>query len=90
MGEFKRFAGEHGRLFILTALAAVLTFGLLVFGGNIRIDTEELINEPGTTLGWLRIGRYGLVLLKRILGLGAHSVIWSGILFFLFFCLGDF
>lgn len=88
MGEFKRFAGEHGRLFILTALAAVLTFGLLVFGGNIRIDTEELINEPGTTLGWLRIGRYGLVLLKRILGLGTHSVIWSGILFFLFFCLG--
>ncbi len=88
MGEFKRFVQEHRGPLILTAFAAFLAFGLLVFGGNIRIDTEELINKPGTTLGWLTIGRYGLVLLKRILGLGTHSVIWSGILFFLFFCLG--
>lgn len=88
MREFGEFAKKHGGLLVLTELAALLTFGLLVFCGNIRIDTEELLNEPGTTLGWLSIGRYGLVLLKRMLGLSAHNRIWSGVLFFVFFCLG--
>lgn len=88
MKDGKEFARKHGKLLSLTVVLAVLGFGFLVFCGNVRIDTEELMNQPGTTLGWLTIGRYGLVLLKRILGLSTHHVIWSGILFFLFFCMG--
>ena len=88
MRDVRDFVRRQGRLFALIVMAALLTFGYLVFCGNIRVDTEELINQPGTTLGWLTIGRYGLALLKRLLGLSTHHVIWSGVLFFLFFCLG--
>lgn len=66
----------------------LICFGYLVFCGNIRIDTEELINHPGSSLGWLAIGRWELAWLKHLLGLGTHQVIKSGILFFLFFWLG--
>lgn len=88
MRDVRDFVRKQGRLFAFIGVMALLTFGYLVFCGNIRVDTEELINQPGTTLGWLTIGRYGLALLKRILGLSTHHVIWSGVLFFLFFCLG--
>ncbi len=86
----KDFVKNHGRLLLLSVVVAVLCYGFLVFSGNIRIDTEELINEPGTTLGWLKIGRYSLVLLKRLLGLGTHHILWSALLFLLFFSAGGF
>lgn len=86
--EWKRFVHRYGKLMLLSAAAAVVCFGFQAFNGNIRIDTEELVNAPGSTLGWLYIGRYGLVLLKRILGLTVHQVIKSGILMLLFFILG--
>ena len=72
----------------MSVFAALVCFGYQAFNSNIRIDTEELINHPGSTLGWLTIGRFGLVLLKRMLGLGVHRTIKSGILMLLFFILG--
>ena len=79
---------KHYRLILLSVIAALVCFGYQAFNANIRIDTEELINHPGSTLGWLTIGRFGLVLLKRILGLGVHKAVKSGILMLLFFILG--
>jgi hypothetical protein len=73
---------------LLSAAVLALCFGYMVFCGNIRIDTEELLNNPGTTVGWLTIGRYSLVLFKYILGLTTHSVWKSGMFFFLFFFIG--
>lgn len=84
----REYLKNHYRLIFLSAVAALICFGFQAFRGNIGIDTEELINEPGTTLGWLSIGRFGLVLLKRVLGLSTHSVIKSGIFLMLFFVLG--
>lgn len=86
--DVKDYAKKHYKLILLSIAASILCFGALSFSGSIRIDTEELLNEPGTTLGWLTIGRYGLVFLKRLLGLGTHSVWKSGLLFFLFFIAG--
>ena len=79
---------KHYRLILMSVFAALVCFGYQAFNSNIRIDTEELINHPGSTLGWLTIGRFGLVLLKRMLGLGVHRTIKSGILMLLFFILG--
>ena len=79
---------KHYRLILLSVIATLVCFGYQAFNANIRIDTEELINHPGSTLGWLTIGRFGLVLLKRILGLGVHKAVKSGILMLLFFILG--
>lgn len=86
--DMRDYVKEYGKLILLSMVAAIICFGFLVFCGNIRIDTEELINHPGSKLGWLGIGRFGLAFLKDILGLGTHSVIKSGILFFLFFLMG--
>ena len=79
---------KHYRLILMSVFAALVCFGYQAFNSNIRIDTEELINHPGSTLGWLTIGRFGLVLLKRMLGLGVYRTIKSGILMLLFFILG--
>ena len=79
---------KHYRLILMSVFAALVCFGYQAFNSNIRIDTEELINHPGSTLGWLTIGRFGLVLLKRMLGLGVHRTIKSGVLMLLFFILG--
>lgn len=86
--DIRDYVRNQRKQIILSVVAALLCFGFLVFGGNIRIDTEELINHPGTTVGWLMIGRFGLALLKSLLGLRVHSTVQSGMLFVLFFVLG--
>lgn len=88
INDMQDYVKKHGRLIAVSIAAAILCFGFLAFSSNIRIDTEELINHPGTTVGWLTIGRYGLAFLKRVLGLGVHSALWSGLLFLVFFVVG--
>lgn len=79
---------KYGKWILVSVIAAIICYGFLVFSGNIRIDTEELINHPGSKLGWLTIGRFGLAFLKDVLGLGTHNAVKSGLLFFVFFLLG--
>lgn len=86
--EIRNYGKQYGMLLLVSLAAAVLCYGFLVFSGTIRIDTEELMNHPGSKLGWLSIGRFGLAFLKDILGLQTHHMVWSGLLFFLFFWLG--
>lgn len=88
INDMRDYAGKYRKQILLSVIAAVVCYGFLVFSGNIRIDTEELINHPGTKLGWLTIGRFGLAFLKDVLGLGTHSAVKSGIMFFVFFLLG--
>lgn len=86
--DLRDYGKKHWRLLAASMAAMLICYGFLVFCGNIRIDTEELINNPGSNLGWLVIGRWGLVLFKKMLGLTVHNTVASGVLFFLFFWLG--
>lgn len=86
--EIRDYVKQYGILIPVSLAAALLCYGFLVFSGTIRIDTEELLNHPGSKLGWLTIGRFGLAFLKDLLGLATHSALKSGILFFLFFWMG--
>ncbi len=86
--DMRDYVKKYGMLIPVSVAASVICFGFLVFCGNIRIDTEELMNHPGSKLGWLGIGRFGLAFLKNVLGLETHQVIKSGVLFFIFFLLG--
>lgn len=86
--DMRDYVKKHWRLLVASMAALLICFGFLVFSGNIRIDTEELMNHPGSNLGWLAIGRWSLALFKKMLGLSAHNTLWSGILFFLFFWIG--
>lgn len=86
--DLRDYVKKHWRLLAASMAAMLICYGFLVFCGNIRIDTEELINNPGSNLGWLVIGRWSLVLFKKMLGLTVHNTVASGVLFFLFFWLG--
>ena len=88
ISEMQDYAKKYRWLILASIAAALVSFGYLVFSGSIRVDTEELLNHPGTTVGWLAIGRFGLALLKSLLGLRVHHVLWSGLLFFAFFLVG--
>lgn len=88
INDMRDYVGKYRKQILLSVIAAVVCYGSLVFTENIRIDTEELINHPGSKLGWLTIGRFGLAFLKDVLGLGTHSAVKSGIMFFVFFLLG--
>lgn len=88
MCDLREYGKKYRLLIAASAAAVIFCFGFLLFGGTIRIDTEELINRPGTTVGWLTIGRFGLVFLKRLLGLSTYHPVISGVLFLLFFWLG--
>ncbi len=88
MRDLREYVARHGKLILWSIIATLAGFGFLVFSDNLRIDTEELVNAPGTTLGWLAIGRFSLVLFKRLLGLAAHNVWKSGLLFLFFFLAG--
>lgn len=88
MHNLREYGKEHGAPIAASAVAVILWFGFLACSRTIRIDTEELINRPGTTVGWLTIGRFSLALFKRLLGLGTWRPVKSGVLFLLFFWLG--
>ncbi len=82
-----RFLKRYYKTLLLVDTLIILCYAHLVLCGNIRIDTEVLINNPGYSMGWDSFGRYGLVFLKHILGLSTHHTVKSGILFLIFFTL---
>lgn len=54
--DMKGYVKNHWRLIAMSVAATLISFGFLVFTDNIRIDTKELLNHPGTTDGWLAGG----------------------------------
>lgn len=86
--DMKEYVKKYGKLILLSIVTTIYCFGFLAFSGNIRIDTEELMNNPGSTLGWLTIGRFSLAFFKSLLGLGTFSAEKSSLLFLLFFIAG--
>ena len=51
MRDLRDYVRKYGGLLAASMAAMLICFGYLVFCGNIRIDTEELINHPGSRLG---------------------------------------
>ena len=62
-------------------LAAFLPYA---FAEDYYIDSEVVINIPGTTYNWLEIGRYGLVFCRLLLGTNWYNPYYTGILLLLF------
>ncbi|MCD7835903.1 MAG: glucosyltransferase domain-containing protein, partial [Lachnospiraceae bacterium] len=69
MERVKEFIDRYrGRLILISVLIVLIHFSKLN-NAVIGIDTEDLIREQRKFYqGWLGIGRYGLVLLKRLFG----------------------
>lgn len=69
----------------LVILAGVLiSYKDYAFATDYYVDSEVVINIPGTNYNWLEIGRYGLVLTRKLLGTGWYNPYYTGILMLLF------
>lgn len=84
------FVRKYIKPIVLSAVVIVLSFGWNIITDSIRIDSEHFINNPGSTYNWLQIGRYGLVLLKRILGLEIYNAFKMGIMGCFFYGLAEY
>lgn len=69
----------------LGILAGVLlSYHSIAFPTGYYVDSEVVINIPGTSYNWLEIGRYGLVFVKKLLGTTWYNPYYAGILLLLF------
>ena len=66
---------------LIGVLVAYLPFA---FNTDYYVDSEVIINIPGTTYNWLEIGRYGLVLVKKLLNTDWYNPYYTGVLMLLF------
>lgn len=69
-GEFGFFLKSHRREAVVSAIAAVLFYGILVLHGDITIDSEIMKTIPQEMLrSWVGINRFGLVVTKVLFGM---------------------
>lgn len=72
----------------LLAVIGVAFFLGLIYGGQAfsnyyYIDKDGLVNHPGSFYNWGDIGRFGLILMKKVLGMSWYNPYLAGVLFLL-------
>ena len=75
---------KHPVCSIVMAAGIILSFGSFAFATDYYVDSEVVINIPGTNYNWLEIGRYGLVITRKLLGTSWYNPYYTGILLLLF------
>lgn len=75
---------SHPFLALAMFIGIVISFGPYAFATDYYVDSEVVINIPGTNYNWLEIGRYGLVLVRKLLGTSWYNPYYTGILLLLF------
>ena len=67
---------------LLSILATILAYGALSTSRAIRFDTDVFMYDPQSfAASWKELGRFGLVLLKKLLFLQSYHPVRSGITF---------
>lgn len=83
--SLREFCSAQKRTLLFIVLAVVICWAQNAFTGNVRIDGEHFLNNPGTLQGWLSIGRFGMLPVKLVLGNINFNPYFSGALFIVFF-----
>lgn len=75
MKEFIRFIKKHTLLSVYTVIITILSYGgFWLNSGDILTDTETYITHPQDTINvFLRVGRFGLVLTKKLFSTEVYS-----------------
>lgn len=68
IGNIIKFVKDRKFLVLFELVLVLFLFGIRMLNLTVSIDTDSFINSPNTTLNWLMIGRWGLVLSKKIFG----------------------
>lgn len=66
---FVDFIKSHPLLAVGVAAFLGLIYGVQAFSNYYYIDKEVLVNNPGSFLNWGQIGRFGLIGIKKVLGM---------------------
>lgn len=68
--DLKDFLNTNKLYIILSGFFILMAYGIKLVYYNISIDTEAIINDfDGQMQAWLSIGRFGLIVTKKIFGL---------------------
>lgn len=78
--EFVGFLKQHPILAGGIAAVLALIYGGQAFSNYYYIDKEGLVNEPGSFYNWGEIGRFGLILTKKILGMSWYNPYLGGVM----------
>ncbi len=78
---FASFIRTHFVLAAGMAAFLALVYGEQAFSNYFYIDKEVFVNNPGTFYNWGETGRFGLVLMNRILGMNWYNPYLGGMLF---------
>lgn len=81
--KFKKFVQDHIPLLLFNTMLVAISYGSRVFSANVAVDTDIFMTNPYTNYNWLDIGRWGLVLLKKIVNRAGFSVYYEGIMAFI-------
>lgn len=79
--DTQEFFRMHKTALFINACVCIICYGHLVFSQNVGIDTEHVINYPGTTMQWESIGRQGLLYTKTLFGILEYNPYLGGVLF---------
>lgn len=75
---------KHPFSALVMLCGVLISFMPYAFATDYYVDSEVVINIPGTNYNWLEIGRYGLVFARRLLGTNWYNPYYTGILMLLF------
>lgn len=75
--KYIEFCKKETLLCISIILIIFVIFGSHLFSRNMCIDTHSFLLNPTMNYNWLDIGRFGLVLLKYIVGLGSFNLYYA-------------
>lgn len=85
---FVNFVRSHGMMALIIAVILILIYRGQAFSNYYYIDKEAFVNVAGEYYNWDVTGRFGLILINKVLGQGWYNPYVSGILFLigLWFC----
>ena len=66
--DFAAFCNENLKYIIAYGFVFFICYYKLIFSGHFYADCGVVMNFPKTTYNWLDIGRFGLVLVRKIFG----------------------
>ena len=81
--SFLNFVRSHLLLAVGIAVFIWLIYGGQAFNNYYYIDKEALVNEPGSFYNWDEIGRFGLILMKKVFGMSWYNPYLAGIMLLL-------
>lgn len=77
---FADFIRTHLLLAVGVAAFLGLIYGGQAFSNYFYIDKEVLVNNPGSFINWGEIGRFGLIWIKKVLGMSWYNPYLAGVL----------